>query len=168
MIDSRTFPRSGSTHVPAGSAACHGPGETSPPARHHCSDRGVSEVVGEMLMIALVVILVSVFSAALFSFLPAERVPSVSVMMTHDTQNVTLWHKGGDWVKADELSVIIGNDTMRTTWTKKGGNLALVPDRNVFSLGSNITVRADHAFEGNETIRLVTPRAVIFAGTVAP
>ena len=59
----------------------------------------VSEVVGEMLMIALVIVLISVFSAALYNFLPTDRDPSINVMMTNDQQNITLWHKGGDWVK---------------------------------------------------------------------
>jgi len=52
-----------------------------------------------MLMIALVVVLLSVFSAALYNFLPTDRDPSISIMMSNDRQNVTLWHKGGDWVK---------------------------------------------------------------------
>ena len=59
------------------------------------SDTGVSEVVGEMLMIVLVIILLSVFSAALYNFLPSDRDPSISVMMKNDRQNITLWHKGG-------------------------------------------------------------------------
>ena len=44
---------------------------------------GVSEVVGEMLMIALVIVLLSVFSATLLQFLPADRDPSI---YCHDEQ----------------------------------------------------------------------------------
>ena len=54
--------------------------------------RGVSEVVGEMLMVALVIVLLSVFSAALYNYLPTQRDPSVSILMTNDQQNITLWH----------------------------------------------------------------------------
>ncbi|MDD1690563.1 MAG: type IV pilin N-terminal domain-containing protein [Methanoregula sp.] len=51
-------------------------------------------------------ILLSVFSAALFNFLPDERDPSVTLLMTNDGQNVILWHKGGNWVKKEDLPLI--------------------------------------------------------------
>ena len=72
----------------------------------------VSEVVGEMLMIGIVLILVSVFSASLPNYLPSERSPTVTIMMSNDTGgNITLWHKGGDWVKTDVLRVIVSDTT---------------------------------------------------------
>nr|WP_320160198.1 type IV pilin N-terminal domain-containing protein [uncultured Methanoregula sp.] len=130
------------------------------------ADSGVSEVVGEMLMIALVIVLISVFSAVLFNFLPADRDPSISILMSNDQQNITLWHKGGDWVKSDDLTVIIGNETSRISFSHKNGGLTLVPDKTVFDLGSNITVRMPADLEGNETVKLVTPHTMIFTGKV--
>jgi len=118
-------------------------------------------------MIALVIIVISVFSAALFNFLPAERDPSINVMMSNDRQNVTLWHKGGDWVEFDDLSVIIGNETNRTSFSPRNGDLVLVPNKTVFDLGSNITVQMPGYLEGDETVRLVTPHTVIFTGRVS-
>jgi archaeal type IV pilus assembly protein PilA len=129
------------------------------------AERGVSEVVGEMLMIALVIILLSVFSAALYHFLPAEREPSISVKMSIDRENITLWHKGGDWVKFEDLTVIIGNETNRTSFSKKNGDLILVPDKTVFDLGS--TVQMSASLTGDETVKLVTPHAVIYTGKVS-
>jgi len=131
-------------------------------------DTGVSEVVGEMLMIALVVVLLSVFSAALYNFLPTDRDPSISIMMTSDRQNITLWHKGGDWIKYDDLMVIIGNKTDRTSFSPGKGGLILVPDKTVFDLGSNITITmpANQPLEGDETVKLVTSRTVIYSGKV--
>jgi len=119
-------------------------------------------------MIALVIVLLSVFSAALYNFLPVDRDPSISVMMTNDTlRNVTLWHKGGDWVKADDLTVVIasGNDTHR--FARQNGNLILVPEKPVFDLGSNITVWVPGYPDGGETVKLVTPRTVIYTGKVS-
>ncbi|MGB7787905.1 type IV pilin N-terminal domain-containing protein [Methanoregula sp.] len=131
------------------------------------ADSGVSEVVGEMLMVALVIVLISVFSAILYNFLPTDRDPSINVMMTNDQQNITLWHKGGDWVKIQDLTVIIGNDTNRTSFSYRNGNLILTPNKTVFDLGSNITVQTRTFFEGNETVKLVTPRTVIYTGKVS-
>jgi archaeal type IV pilus assembly protein PilA len=130
-------------------------------------DSGVSEVVGEMLMIALVIVLISVFSATLFNFLPTSRDPSINVMMTNDQQNITLWHKGGDWVKFEDLTVIVGNETNRSSFSTRTGNLILVPNKTVFDLGSNITVQMPRILEGNETVKLVTPHTVIYTGQVS-
>jgi archaeal type IV pilus assembly protein PilA len=130
------------------------------------ADAGVSEVVGEMLMIALVIILISVFSATLFNFLPTARDPSINIMMSNDNQSITLWHKGGDWVKIEDLTVIIGNETTRNSSTSRSGNLILVPNKTVFDLGSTITITIPHDLEGNETVKLVTPHTVIYSGRV--
>lgn len=131
-------------------------------------DTGVSGVIGEMLMIALVVVLLSVFSAALYNFLPADRDPSISIMMTNDRQNITLWHKGGDWIRSEDLTVIIGNETDRTSFSSGNRGLILVPDKTVFDLGSNITITmpTNQPLEGDETVKLVTSRTVIYSGRV--
>jgi len=131
------------------------------------NDSGVSEVVGNMLMIALVVVLLSVFSAAVYTFLPADRDPSITVMLTNDRQNITLWHKGGDWVKSEDLAIIVGNESNRTYFSPRNGEIVLVPVKQVFDLGSNITVHMPNGLEGNESVKLTTPRTVIFTGRVS-
>jgi len=132
-------------------------------------EEGVSEVVGEMLMIGLAILLISVFASVLGNFLPAAHDPSLTVLMTNDGEgNVTLWHKGGDWVKTDDLTIIIGNDTSRRSFIRQDPRIVLVPEKNVLDLGSNITIITGSAFTADETVSLVTPRAKIFSGTVHP
>ncbi|NMB77789.1 MAG: type IV pilin [Methanomicrobiales archaeon] len=134
---------------------------------HRFADNAVSEVVGEMLMIGLVILLVSAFAAALGTFAPAARDPSVTILMTHDPAgNVTLWHKGGDWLKAGDLKVIAGNDSYRNVCSSGNTCFVLVPKKEVFDLGSNITIITGMDFSGDETISLVTPRAQVFSGAV--
>jgi FlaG/FlaF family flagellin (archaellin) len=129
------------------------------------NEPGVSEVVGEMLMIALVVVLLAVFSAALFNYLPVDREPTVTIMMTSDgAGDFTFWHKGGDWVKVEDLNVVIVNETYQKSFSRKSGNLVIVPDKMVFDLGSNVTVKMPGTKEGNETIKMVTPRTVVYSG----
>jgi hypothetical protein len=136
-----------------------------PVKRDAYDESGVSEVVGNMLMIALVIVLLSVFSAALYTFLPMDRDPSISIMLPpSDGHNITLWHKGGDWVKREDLTVLVGNETNRTRF--RNGDFILVPNKTVFDLGSNITVHMLHGLEGNETVKLTTPRTMIFTGRV--
>ena len=131
-------------------------------------DRGVSEVIGEMLMIGLAVVLISVFASVLGNFLPSAHDPSVSILLTNEQGNITLWHKGGDWVNAQELRVIVGNDSFRKSFSPQDPEFAMVPDKAVFQLGSTITVRTGLSFSGDESVSLVTDHARIFSGTVHP
>ena len=126
------------------------------------NDEAVSEVVGEMLMISLVLLLVGVFAVSLGNFLPTERAPTVTVMMVNTTDNVTLYHKGGDWVRAADLEVVVSNHT--STQRYRSSKFILSPEKQVFDLGSSITVNWTVA--GDETVHLVTPRAVLFTGEV--
>jgi outer membrane lipoprotein-sorting protein len=119
-----------------------------------------------MLMIALVVVLIATLSSVLYTILPTARDPSITILMSNDRQNITLWHKGGDWIRREDLSVVVGNGTGRTTFSSGNGNLVLVPEKPVFDLGSNITVRLSADLQGDETVKLVTPRAVVFSGRV--
>ena len=118
-------------------------------------------------MIVLVIVLLSVFAAALYNFLPVDRDPSISVMMSNDRQNITLWHKGGDWVKFEDLAIVVGNETTHRSFSRKNGDLILVPNKTVFDLGSNITVQLPAGLEGNETVKLVTSSTVIYTGKVS-
>ena len=129
------------------------------------ANSGVSEVVGEMLMVALVVLLVSAFVAVLPQFLPTKNDPSITILMRNDTQgNITLWHKGGDWIKAEDITIIVANSTKRIRFSRQ--DFSLVPNKTVFDLGSNIMVHVTYPLEGNETVSLVTPNARIFSGTM--
>ncbi|SCL74239.1 hypothetical protein L21_0107 [Methanoculleus chikugoensis] len=126
------------------------------------NDEAVSEVVGEMLMISLVLLLVGVFAVSLGNFLPTERAPTVTIMMTNTTENVTLYHKGGDWVRAADLEIVVSNTT--ATRKYRSDTFILSPEKQVFDLGSSIVVNWTVA--GDETVRLVMPRAVLFTGEV--
>jgi FlaG/FlaF family flagellin (archaellin) len=137
-------------------------------------NQAVSEVVGEMLMIGLVLILAAVFTSQLPNYLPSERSPTVTIMMSNDTQgNVTLWHKGGDWVKENTLKVVISNQftNLGKMYSYNDPNFTFVPDpaepdSSVFDLGGNITIITGSAFDRNTTITLATDRAVLFSGVL--
>jgi len=136
--------------------------------------RAVSEVVGEMLMIGIVLVLAAVFTSQLPNYLPPERSPTVTIMMSNDTfGNVTLWHKGGDWVKVSSLKVIVSNMTAQSTYTFTGTpRFTFVPDpaepdSSVFDLGGNITIVSNAPLTGDEKVILATDRAVLFSGVVS-
>ena len=124
------------------------------------NEDAVSEVVGEMLMIALVLVLIAVFGASISSFIPNERDPSITFMMTTDDDNITLWHKGGDWIRVSEITVTVRNDTVmhRYDHTK----FSVYPETATIDLGSAITI--PNEVQGPEEIRVFTPRIVLMTG----
>lgn len=134
------------------------------------NESAVSEVVGEMLIIGIVLILVSVFSASLSNYIPSERSPTVTILLSNDTQgNITLWHKGGDWIKADTIRVIVSNNTYQRSYRQNALQYPciLVPASQSFDIGGTITMISGHHLTGDERVVLATDRAVIFSGIVA-
>jgi len=137
-------------------------------------ETAISEVVGEMLMIAVVLILLAVFSSSLSSYLPSERSPSVDVKVCNDTNSITLWHKGGDWIKTDSLRVVVTYDRGTTVSYRLNGpgpRFTLgtgEPDSpqastQTFDLGDTIAVPWN---SGCGIITLATDRAVVFSGAI--
>lgn len=148
---------------------------TPGPSRPRAPDYGVSEVVGEMLMIGLAILLIATLSSVAGNFIPATRDPVVTIALTNDTAgNITLWHQGGDWIPAGDLKVIVGDDINRRsfawnrTWTDANRQFLMIApqEKEVFDLGSNITVITGGPLAGNETVSLVTPRSQVFSGSV--
>ncbi|MDO9540229.1 MAG: type IV pilin N-terminal domain-containing protein [Methanocalculus sp.] len=126
------------------------------------NDDAVSPVVGEMLMLSLVLIMVSLFAVSIFNLIPGDREPQVSVMMDNSTDSISLYHKGGDWVRIDELSVRVRNRTVEQAFRSE--IFILHPDTQTFDLGSNLTI--PYTITGDEEVLLFTHRAVIFSGEV--
>jgi FlaG/FlaF family flagellin (archaellin) len=144
--------------------------------KNYNRNQAISEIVGEMLMIGIVLILAAVFTSQLPNYLPSERSPTVTIMMSNDTSgNVTLWHKGGDWVKVDTLKVIISNRSGvgSEQYTSTNINFKFAPDpaeaqdTQTFDLGSTITIISGTSFGPGTTITLSTDRAELFSGVVS-
>jgi len=151
-------------------------------------DEAVSSVVGEMIMIALVVILVALFATSAFSLVPGGREASVDVVMKNESNSTNVqpddtvlffWHKGGDWVEKKDLTVlVIGKDGKRNEYTDfflygyddvvRGDVFDDSSDSGVkaFDLGGCLKVDLDAALKCGDIVRLVTPKTVIYSGEI--
>lgn len=78
------------------------------------SDSAVTSVVGEMLILVLVIILVSLFATSAFNLLPGDRETVTTVSLENNTTHLIFWHKGGDWVDKNDLTI--------TATPKEGGS----------------------------------------------
>lgn len=133
------------------------------------SEEAVSEVIGEMLMIALVLILVAVFAATVSNYLPEERDPSITIMATANESHIVLWHKGGDWIKSSDFTVTVSDGTTRTSYSYTDGTLEVIAPSDEYTdasfvLGGRVVL--PHEPKGAVEVKMVTERSVIFSGSV--
>jgi len=141
-------------------------------------DEAVSSVVGEMIMVALVIILVALFATSAFSLIPGGREASVDVAMKNASNGTTsagdttviFWHKGGDWVEENDLAVVVIKENgVRDPWKivklhDHAGN-----PTGAFDLGGYLVVEpkpGSSPIGNNDTVRLVTQKSVAYSGVI--
>ena len=132
-------------------------------------DDAATSVVGEILLMALVIILVSLFAASAFDLLPGDRQSVVDVSMKYDKDAKTLsfWHKGGDWIAGDDLTVTMTEDStkdiLQPIETKPLVDWEGQP-KAVFDLGGCYTVKLPDPIPTDEvSIRLTSTDSVLYA-----
>ena len=130
-------------------------------------DDAATSVVGEILLMALVIILVSLFAASAFDLLPGDRQSVVDVSMEYDEANKTLsfWHKGGDWIAGDDLTVTMTEGTTKKTLEENSLKDWEGNDKVVFDLGGCYTVNLPAGYPTSEavSIRLTSTDSVLYA-----
>ncbi len=106
---------------------------------------GVSELIGGILMITIVVAAAAIIGVILFSQQTPEKIPNINFMAGSDNSNhLYLYHNGGDTLTKGTFSVLVDNDTRNdytisdkgTEWSV-GKNLVL---DNVPSGAHNIAI----------------------------
>lgn len=100
-------------------------------------DSGVSETIGAILLVSLVVICVSLVGIFLFSQQPPSKIPNLNFMVGTDRSQTTLYlyHNGGDPLNVGEFSVLV--DGIPKTYIVSGGGQ--------WSLGKNLIVPISQA-----------------------
>lgn len=76
------------------------------------NDKGISEIIGEMLLLSIVVTLVAVLSANVFGLLPSfEDIPYASFVgkVNEKSNLINITHEGGDSIPLNDLRIIIDN-----------------------------------------------------------
>ena len=129
------------------------------------SDDAVTSVVGEILLMALVIILVSLFAASAFDLLPGDRQSAVDVSMSINGDTISFWHKGGDWIEGSELSAsLTESDGKKHILEKVSLRDCFGDEKLVFDLGGSYTVKLPTSLPaGTVNIRLTTSDSVLYA-----
>ena len=129
-------------------------------------DDAATSVVGEILLMALVIILVSLFAASAFDLLPGDRQSVVDVSMSVNNDNtLSFWHKGGDWIAGEDLTVTLTkSDGTKSVLTQKSLTDWEGKEKVVFDLGGCYTVNLTEPVPtGEVSIRLTSSDSVLYA-----
>jgi len=146
-------------------------------------NHAVSEIVGEMLMLAIVLVLLAVFSASISNYLPEPRDPSVTITIRYHQDplvpgltSLELYHKGGDLVRASDLSLVLENtidgNQVNVTALKPGSPgvqvVSMRGDPDTFDLGDVIRITNETGIipADPRQVRVSTRHAVIFSGRI--
>ena len=106
---------------------------------------GVSEVIGVVLLISLVVAAIAIIGIFLFSQQTPQQIPNLNFMTGSDgTGNLLLFHNGGDSLTKGTFFVTV--DQVPKSYTLSDGG-------NVWSLGKTLNVTAVSA--GSHTVQII-------------
>ncbi|MBN1167081.1 MAG: type IV pilin [Methanospirillaceae archaeon] len=129
----------------------------------------VSPVIGEALMIGLILLIIPFVSIAIMSELPGNRVPTVTILLDYDEPNLILYHKGGDYLVRDDITVIVRHLRGEEVYRDDGGDMTFVsdvsPDSRTFDLGDRYMIDTSSLTSPNE-VRVVARNAVVFTGVI--
>ena len=123
-------------------------------------------------MLAAVVVILALVSVNAQSVLPPAREPTVTVKMDCSNNVLSLYHKGGDSIGKDDLKIMVSKEENLCTFCDTGDctrSFEIDPGNNLFDLGS--TISCDLSSLGISppfTVKLATPRTVLFTGEVRP
>ena len=128
-------------------------------------DDAATSGVGEILLMALVIILVSLFAASAFDLLPGDRQSVVDVSMSVNNDNtLSFWHKGGDWIAGEDLTVTLTEGNTKKPLVEKSLKDWEGKEKVVFDLGGCYTVSLpDPVPTGEVSIRLTSSDSVLYA-----
>lgn len=131
-----------------------------------------SEMVGEILKLAISVTLVTVFSLGVYAYLPEERVPYVEIETSWNATNpayVDITHVGGDTIQASDITLQIVNSSDPSDQlpaiklSKIHGDIWRFPQTVPISLN---TENWASSHPKNVTVTVIHPRAILAEGTV--
>ncbi len=83
-------------------------------------DNAVSEIIGAILLIAIVVLAVGVVGVLLWSQPTPEKLPSLSAGISNQSCRVTITHNGGNTLERQTLQILVDGTDQTINFTKSG------------------------------------------------
>ncbi|WP_321430976.1 type IV pilin N-terminal domain-containing protein [uncultured Methanolobus sp.] len=129
-----------------------------------------SEMIGEVLKLAMVVTLAAVLSLGIYAMLPEERPPYIEIEMSFNQSNdsvIDITHVGGDPIRTNDVHIEISNAS--NIFDKKDYKLTELTNESFWKFPDTLYLSASTASSTNMTdvkITVIHQRAIIAIGEV--
>ncbi|WP_094229130.1 type IV pilin N-terminal domain-containing protein [Methanolobus psychrotolerans] len=129
-----------------------------------------SEMIGEVLKLALVVTLAAVLSISIYALLPDERPPYLEIEMSFNQSEVgiiDITHVGGDPIRTNDVHIEISNAS--NMFDKKDYKLTELTNQSFWKFPETLFLNAstDSSSDMNDVkVTVVHQRAIISIGEV--
>jgi hypothetical protein len=84
------------------------------------SEDGVSEIIGAVLLISIVVLGLSIAGVTLLSIPPPQKTPAFAADITRIDNTIYLRHAGGDTVQSYEIRIVVDGSDKTSSFLQSG------------------------------------------------
>lgn len=89
-----------------------------------CGIRGshsaVSEILGTVILIGIVVAAVSIIGVMLWSQPPPQKIPALSAIISNRSCSIYMYHNGGDMLERESFQILVDSTNQTANFTKRG------------------------------------------------
>ncbi|OPX71589.1 MAG: hypothetical protein A4E36_00019 [Methanoregulaceae archaeon PtaB.Bin009] len=89
---------------------------------HTPHDSAVSEILGAILLIAVISLAVSIVGVTILSNVETSQVPAVSLVIANQSRNISVMHTGGDSLPAGSYRIIVNDVDQSASFTPDPGS----------------------------------------------
>jgi flagellin-like protein len=114
-------------------------------------ESGVSEVIGAVLLIALVVTAVAIVSVGLLSQPLPKKIPTLEAVISNDGYQIQITHNGGDTLQKEDFAILV-NGQDKTADFLKGSNSWSPGESLIFDTPNPDSVRIVYTASGASAV----------------
>ncbi len=112
------------------------------------SEDGVSEIIGAVLLISVVVLGLSIAGIVILSTPPPQKTPAISADITRIGNTVYIRHEGGDTLQFTEIRILVDGSDKTSSFLRSGSGWSS------FVVGDTLQY-TDTQLDDNSSIRFV-------------
>jgi hypothetical protein len=109
---------------------------------------GVSEILGAVLLISIVVLGLSIAGVAILSAPPSQKTPAISADITRIGNTIYIRHEGGDTLQRSETRIVVDGSDKTSSFLQSGSVWS------TFAIGGTLQYTADK-LDSNSSVMFV-------------
>lgn len=113
-------------------------------------DSAVSEILGALLLIAVISLAVSIIGVTILSSVDTSQTPSLSILISNNSQNITISHGGGDPLPAGSYRIFVNDIDRTASFTPSPGTTVFKPGTMLMYEGSSLPRTGMVVYKGSD------------------